>query len=74
MLMFLKVAAILMTMSCTALVYYTHAVAGNSGGHTGSHTGSGVHGAPGPIVGIAGGPLLAAYGLYALWRRRNRVG
>jgi hypothetical protein len=30
-----------------------------------------VHGAPGPVMGVAGAPLIAAYGVYRLWRRRR---
>lgn len=31
----------------------------------------GVHGAPGPLMGAAGLPLLAAYGVYRMVRRRK---
>ena len=31
-----------------------------------------VHGAPGPVMGVAGLPLVAGYGAYVLWRRRRK--
>jgi uncharacterized membrane protein YphA (DoxX/SURF4 family) len=69
---FMKIAAIVTALFCTGAVYI-HASTNGSGGGSPGQTSGRAHGAPGPVMGAAGAPLLAAYGVYALWRRRIRV-
>jgi hypothetical protein len=66
----------LITATATGYVYYHGGMADafQEGGspHTWMH--GGVHGAPGPLMGAAGLPLLAvAYGVYRLVRRRRKA-
>ena len=71
--------AALQTLSAAALVAViaSPALACNGGGNCENAPGQlkhGVHGAPGPIVGAAGLPILAAgYGVFWLVRRRRKA-
>ncbi|MDR6306374.1 hypothetical protein GGQ85_004105 [Nitrobacter vulgaris] len=63
----------LITATATGYVYYHGGMADTfQGGSPQAWKHGGVHGAPGPLMGAAGLPLLAAYGVYRLVSRRRK--
>jgi hypothetical protein len=66
-------AVALITAAATGYAYYHGGFAGGGfgGGSPGWKPG-GVHGAPGPLMGTAGLPLLVAYGVYRLVSGRRK--
>jgi hypothetical protein len=76
--LFTKVSACIlaiMTAGATGYVYYHGGMADAfQGGSPHAWTHGGVHGAPGPLMGAAGLPLLGvAYGVYRLVRHRRKA-
>ena len=65
----------LITATATGYVYYHGGFAGDAfqGGSPHDWKPGGVHGAPGPLMGAAGLPMLVAYGVYCLVRRRRKA-
>ncbi len=55
----------------TGYVYYNGGLSTDLFGSSSGWKPGGVHGAPGPLMGAAGLPLLAAYGVYLMVRRRR---
>jgi hypothetical protein len=57
----------------TGYVYYNGGLPTDLFGSSSGLKPGGVHGAPGPLMGAAGLPMLIAYGVYRLVRRRRKA-
>jgi hypothetical protein len=57
----------------TGYVYYNGGLPTDLFGSSSGWKPGGVHGAPGPLMGAAGLPLLIAYGVYRMVRRRRKA-
>jgi len=55
----------------TGVVYYNGGLPTDLFGSPSGLKPGGVHGAPGPLMGAAGLPMLVAYGVYRMVRRRK---
>ena len=66
---FFGIVAALIVSGATGYVYYNGGLPNDLFGSSPGWKSGGVHGAPGPLMGAAGLPLLVAYGVYRLVRR-----
>jgi hypothetical protein len=71
---FFGIIAALIVSGATGYVYYNGGLPTDLFGSSSDLKPGGVHGAPGPMMGAAGLPLLVAYGVYRLISRRDKIG